>query len=120
MTSHEGGKGWLPPGCQQVVVGLLPVKLGMQTSSYVLIKAEEASTQYKYVDQKPTACMSGPKASALSTQRPVMTMSAPRSRQRQMGGALTEREVFVSKNTRVKERKVFSPQVNVHTVERFR
>lgn len=64
--------------------------------------------------------MRGPKASALSTQRPVMTMSAPRSRQRRMGGALTEREVFVSKITQVKERQVFSPQVDVHAVERLR
>lgn len=37
---------------------------------------------------KPTACMSGPSATALSTQRPVTTTSAPRSRQRRMGWAL--------------------------------
>lgn len=64
--------------------------------------------------------MSGPKASALSTQRPVMTMSAPRSRQRRMGGALAEREEFVSKNRQVKEGQVSSPQVSIHTVERSR
>lgn len=32
--------------------------------------------------------MSGPRATALSTQRPVTTMSAPRSRQRRIGTAL--------------------------------
>lgn len=69
--------------------------------------------------------MSGPRAMALSTQRPVTTMWAPRSRQRRIGTALPEqgpgepmsnnKQSTGSQQSRCES--VFVPQVGVHTVE---
>lgn len=71
---------------------------------------------------KRTECMSGPRAMALSTQRPVTTMSAPWSRQRRIGRALTERGRV--RHTAVWLhgvcQSVFVPHVGIHTVERRR